>query len=74
MKIPCNLCDEEVETQNEELYMTVKWCLDEMLKLNELEIDKDLGRVISICSDCWSNKLKKKLSGDNYFWIYDKQV
>jgi len=54
--------------------MTVKWCLDEMLKLNDLEVDKDLGRVVSICSDCWSNKLKKKLSVDNYFWIYDKEV
>ncbi len=74
MKIPCNLCDKEVETQNEELYMTVKWCLDEMLKLNDLEVDKDLGRVVSVCSDCWSNKLKKKLSVDNYFWIYDKEV
>jgi hypothetical protein len=56
MKVTCNLCDKEVETKEDDLYMTVKWCFDEILKLNDVEVDKDLSRVISICSNCWSNK------------------
>ena len=74
MKVTCNLCDKEVETKEEDLYMTVKWCFDEILKLNDVEVDKDLSRVISVCSDCWFNKLKNKISADNYYWMYDKEV
>ena len=74
MKVPCVLCDKEVETKKEDLYMTVKWCFDEMLKENNININKDLGRVISVCSNCWTNKLKTKLSIEDYFWIYDKEV
>jgi hypothetical protein len=74
MKVACTLCDKEVETKENDLYMTVRWCFDEMVKLNDLKVDKDLGRVIGVCADCWSNKLKKKLSVDDYYWMYDKEV
>ena len=74
MRVPCALCDKVVETKKEDLYVTVRWCFDEMLKANNVETDKDLGRVISVCKKCWSNQLKNKPSIDDYYWIYDKTV
>ncbi len=74
MKVPCVLCDKVVETQKEDMYVTVKWCFDEMVKANNLDVDKDLGRVISVCEACWSGKLKSKLDIDDYYWIYNKEV
>lgn len=74
MKVTCSLCEKEVDTTKKDVFMTVKWCFEEMLKANEMEVDKDLGRVISVCSDCWTKKLKKKLSTEDYYWVYDKEV
>jgi hypothetical protein len=74
MKVACSLCEKEVDTTKEDVFMTVKWCFEELLKANEMEVNKDLGRVISVCSDCWTNKLEKKLSTEDYYWVYDKEV
>ena len=74
MKITCTLCEKEVDTKNEEVFMTVKWCFEEMLKLNDIKIDKDIERVISVCSDCWTKKLKEKPSVKDYYWIYSKEI
>jgi hypothetical protein len=56
------------------MYVTVKWCFDEMVEANNLDVDKDLGRVISVCNACWSDKLKSKPDIEDYYWIYDKEV
>ncbi len=74
MKVTCSLCDKEVDTTKEDVFMTVKWCFEELLKANAIEVNKDLGRVISVCGDCWTHKLEKKLSTEDYYWIYDKEV
>ncbi|MCW4040125.1 MAG: hypothetical protein NWE83_05160 [Candidatus Bathyarchaeota archaeon] len=74
MKVPCVLCEKVVETQKEDMYVTVKWCFDEMVEANNLDVDKDLGRVISVCNACWSDKLKSKPDIEDYYWIYDKEV
>lgn len=74
MKLTCSLCERDVDTKKEDVFMTVKWCFEELLKLNKINIDKDLSRVVGSCSDCWANKLKKKLSSKNYYWIYNKEI
>jgi hypothetical protein len=74
MKVTCVLCEKEADTKEEDVYVTVEWCFKEMLRLNGIEVDTDLGRVVLVCSDCWSKKLLKKLSTEDYYWIYDKDV
>ncbi len=74
MKVSCTLCEKEIETRNEEFYMTVRWCFEEMLKLNDIKVDKNLERLVGVCSDCWTNRLKRKLSIDDYYWLYNREV
>jgi hypothetical protein len=74
MKVSCTLCDQEVETKNDDFYMTMKWCFEEMIKLNEIQLEKDLRRVVGVCSQCWTEKLKNKLSIDDYYWLYNKEI
>lgn len=74
MKVTCSLCEKEVDTTKEDVFMTVKWCFEELLKANEMEANRDLGRVISVCSDCWIKKLEKKLTIEDYYWVYNKEV
>jgi len=74
MKVTCVLCEKEADTKEEDVYVTVEWCFDEMLKLNSIEVDKDLTRIVLVCSDCWTKKLLKKLSTEGHYWIFDKEV
>jgi len=74
MKVNCILCEREVETKNEDVFMTVRWCFVEMLKLNDIKVDRDVGRVVEICSKCWTDKLKNKPSMQDYWWVYNKEI
>jgi len=74
MKVPCTVCGKEVNTKKGNVYMTVRWRLQEILDMNEIEVDKELGRVAGVCSKCWSNKIKQKLDIEDYYWKYNKEV
>jgi len=74
MQVPCTLCDKEINTKKDNIYMTVRWRFKEMLDINKISLAHELPRVVGICSKCWSSKLKKKLDIDDYYWQYSKEV
>lgn len=72
--IPCFLCEKPVDTKKDKLMVTVSWVYEDLLKLNDLKSDKSAPRVVSVCSNCWDNKLKKKPDLKDKYWVHHKEV
>ena len=74
MNIQCTICDRQVETKNEDVFVTTNWVCSDLVKKNNVQLNKNLPRVVKICKKCWTNTLKDKGQGTNYFWMFDKTI
>lgn len=73
MILSCNLCNNQMDTKKEKVFVTVEWIMEELLKLNDIQ-HSDFRRVVNICNDCWENKLKKKPDKKDYFWTVNQEI
>ena len=72
--INCIHCDKPVDTKKEKLVMTVNWMYKDLLKLNNIQSDKNPSKVIGICPVCWDNILKKKIDVKDWYWTYNQSI
>ena len=54
--------------------MTVNWMYKDLLKLNNIQSDKNPSKVIGICPVCWDNVLKKKIDVKDWYWTYNQSI
>ena len=73
MILSCVLCNNQMDSKKEKVIVTVKWIMEELLKLNDIK-HTGFQRVVNICNDCWENKLKKKPDKEDYFWTFSKKM
>jgi hypothetical protein len=74
MEISCSICNRQVDTSKEDVYVTVNWIGNDLIKKNNVKLNKKLSRVARICNTCWENTLKDKPKGTDYYWSFDKDV
>ena len=74
MNISCTICDRQVDTRNEDVTVTVSWVFENLLKNNNIKLDKRAPRVVKICKKCWENTLKNKPEGKDYSWSFNKTI
>jgi hypothetical protein len=74
MNISCILCDRQIDTKNEDVIVTVNWVYSELIKRNNIQLSKNLPRVVKICKICWENIIKDKPQGNNYYWLFSKAI
>ena len=74
MDIACSICDRQVDSNKEELFVTVNWIGNDLVKKNNVKLKKNLSRVVRVCKNCWNNTLKDKPEGTDYFWMFDKTI
>jgi len=72
--ISCALCNKQMDTKKEKVRVTVEWVLKELIKLNEINDDKEFPRVVKICNNCWINKLEKKPEKEDLYWEFSKEI
>ena len=53
MEIACVLCNTRMETTKEDVYVTVRWMLKEILQLNQ-ETANEVPRICRLCATCWT--------------------
>jgi hypothetical protein len=73
MKVTCAICDKEKETKKEDITVTVRWILRDLIKRNKIQYEKNIPRVVKICKKCWAS-LKDKPSGNDYYWLFNKEI
>lgn len=73
MKVLCALCDKEMESREEDVYVTVSWVMEDLLIRNNIPYDKTLQRVVKLCTECW-NALEHKPQGENTYWMFHKDI
>jgi len=74
MNISCILCDRQMETRNEDVFVTVSWIFRDLIKRNNIQYNKSIPRVVKICKGCWENALKDKREGADYYWLFNKAI
>ena len=74
LNISCALCNKQMDTKKEKVRVTVEWVLKELIKLNDIDEDKDFPRVVKLCNNCWENKLEKKPAKENLCWEFNKEI
>ncbi|MEM2094351.1 MAG: hypothetical protein QXI32_03535 [Candidatus Bathyarchaeia archaeon] len=74
MRVSCILCDREIETRDEDVYVTVSWILSDILKKNNLQISKNIPRVAKLCSKCWQSLDNKPPPESNTYWMFNKTI
>jgi hypothetical protein len=72
--ISCALCDKQMDTKKEPVKVTVKWVLQELLKMNDIKEEKEFPRVVKICTNCWENTLVKKPDKEDLSWEFNKEI
>jgi hypothetical protein len=63
-----------MDTKKEKVRVTVEWVLKELVKLNEIQDDKEFPRVVKICNNCYVNKLEKKPENEDLCWEFSKEI
>lgn len=63
-----------MDTKKEKVRVTVEWVLKELIKLNEIQDDKEFPRVVKICNNCYENKLEKKPENEDLSWEFSKEI
>jgi hypothetical protein len=54
--------------------MAPQWIYQDLLNANGLQSDKTLSKIVGICSACWNNVFKKKLTVEDWYWEYNKTI
>jgi len=74
LKTKCFLCEKEVDTKKNNVYVAVRWYFKEALAMNNINLEKEIPRVTHICAKCWKNALKKKPNAENWYWLFNKEI
>ena len=74
MNIQCTICGRQIESKNEDVCVTVNWVANDLVKKNNVKLNKNLPRVVKICKNCWNNTFKDKPQGSDYYWFFDKTI
>lgn len=74
MIVPCVLCERQIDTRNEEVIVNVSWIFNDILKKNNVQLNKNIPRLVKICKKCWTTTLKDKPQGNDYYWIFNKTI
>ena len=74
MDIQCDICDRQVNTRNEDVYVTVSWVCNDLVKKNNVQSNKNFPQVVKICKQCWENTLKDKPQGTDYYWLFNRTI
>jgi plasmid replication initiation protein len=74
LNISCALCNKQMDTKKEKVRVTVEWVLKELIKLNEINDNKEFPRVVKICNNCYVKKLVKKPEKEDLFWEFSKEI
>jgi len=74
MIVSCIFCDRQIETKNEDVVVTVDWIYKELIGKNNLQTNKNISRIVKICTKCWENSIKDKPKGNDYYWLFNKSI
>ena len=74
MNIQCSICDRQLNTKIDNVYITVNWVCNDMIKKNKVQLNKNLPRIVKICDTCWGSTLKDKPEGTDYYWLFNKTI
>ncbi len=74
MKVSCILCNKEMETRDEDVIVTVSWILSDILRKNNLQCNRNIPRVVKLCTGCWESLKDKPSQDSSTYWLFNKTI